>query len=190
MPARSAASSDRITPGLSERLSQERLTAVSPAADRELVFTRSFDAPRNLVFEMWTHPDHLARWWGPDGFTLTTIDMDVRAGGTWRFIMHGPDGTDYRNRVVYEEVSPPERLVYRHVPEKDTEPIDFQVTATFVARGPRTDLTMRMIFPTAAALQHVVKTYGADQGATQTLGRLEAHVKTTMAARAARGGQA
>ena len=73
------------------------------------------------MFKVWTDPQHLAHWWGPDGFTLTTREMDVRPGGVWRFIMHGPDGTDYKNRIVYTEVSPPGRLVYKHAGEDGDE---------------------------------------------------------------------
>ena len=73
------------------------------AAEREISITRLFDAPRELVFEAWTDPEQVVQWWGPHGFTTTIHEMDVRPGGVWRFIMHGPDGTDYDNRVVFEE---------------------------------------------------------------------------------------
>src|SRR5579863_6976594 len=102
-------------------------------ADRELVFTRHFVAPRELVFEAWTNPQHVAQWWGPVGFTTTIHEMDVRPGGEWRLTMRGPDGTDYKNRIVFLEVAKPERLVYKHEPEKDTEPVNFETTVTFAA---------------------------------------------------------
>jgi uncharacterized protein YndB with AHSA1/START domain len=152
--------------------------ATSPTADRELVFTRILDAPRALVWEVWTDPKHVAEWWGPLGFSITTHSMDVRPGGEWRLVMHGPDGTDYNNRIVYVEVVKPERLVYKHVPDKDTEPVSFETTVTFAERDGKTALTMRMLFPSAKALQHVVRTYGAEEGAKQTLGRLAAHLAT------------
>ncbi|HEU0053538.1 MAG TPA: SRPBCC domain-containing protein, partial [Longimicrobium sp.] len=87
-------------------------TAPFPTADREVVQSRVFDAPRELVFDAWTDPAAVAEWFGPDGFTITTYEMDVRPGGVWRFTMHGPDGTDFPNRVDYHEVVRPERLVY------------------------------------------------------------------------------
>ena len=80
------------------------------AAEREIRITRVFDAPRELVFEAWTDRDQVVEWWGPHGFTTTIHEMDVRPGGVWRFVMHGPDGTDYNNHVVFEEVVEPERL--------------------------------------------------------------------------------
>ena len=69
--------------------------SIEHTADREIVATRVFDAPRDLVFRMWTDPAHIVHWWGPNGFTTTIHEMDVRPGGMWRFIMHGPDGVDY-----------------------------------------------------------------------------------------------
>ena len=89
--------------------------SAAPAAtlpsDREIVLTRAFAAPRELVWRAWTEPEHFARWMGPDGFTTTVREMDVREGGTSRYTMRGPDGTDYPNRVIYREVVRPERLV-------------------------------------------------------------------------------
>jgi uncharacterized protein YndB with AHSA1/START domain len=152
------------------------MSNVAPTADRELVFTRAYDAPRELVFDAWIRPEHVAQWWGPNGFRTTIHEMDVRPGGNWRFIMHGPDGTDYPNRIVFVEIVRPERLVYQHVPEPGTEPVSFEVTVIFAEQGGRTKLTMRSVFPSAAARDHVVRTYKADEGARQTLGRLAEHL--------------
>src|SRR5262245_61006115 len=79
---------------------------------RAMVGMREFDAPRELVWTAWTDPKHLSQWWGPDGFTTTTSAFDMRPGGVWRFVMHGPDGRDYENRVTFDEIVKPERLVY------------------------------------------------------------------------------
>src|SRR5882724_10217009 len=152
--------------------SNASISPAAAAAERELVFTRVFDAPRDLVFEAWTDPKHVAQWWGPKGFSTTIQEMDVRPGGTWRLVMHGPDGVDYKNRIIFREVVKPERLVYEHSPEKGTEPVSFEVTVTFAEQGGKTNLTMRMLFPSAAAREHVVNKYGAIEGANQTLGRL------------------
>jgi uncharacterized protein YndB with AHSA1/START domain len=149
--------------------SLERLEALvqSATADREIVTTRVFDAPRELVFQMWTDPKHVGRWWGPNGFTTTTHEMDVRPGGVWRFVMHGPDGVDYPNHIAYREVVKPERLTYLHGPT----PL-FDVTVTFEERGGKTELTMRALFETAAQRDQVVKDFGAMEGAKQHLARL------------------
>ena len=145
-------------------------------ADRELVYTRIFDAPRALVFEAWTDPKHIVQWWGPTGFTTTIHEMDVRPGGIWRLVMRGPDGVDYKNRIVFLEVVKPARLVYKHDPEPGSEPVTFQTTVTFDEENGKTKLTMHQLFPSAAVRDHVVEKYRAVEGANQTLGRLAAHL--------------
>ena len=140
--------------------------------DREIAATRVFDAPRELVWKVWTDPEHVAKWWGPDGFTTTTHSMEVKPGGVWRFVMHGPDGRDYQNKITYLEVVKPERLVYKHGGDKEVEPVNFHVTVTFREQDGKTRLDMRMIFPSAKARDHVIETYGAFEGLKQHLGRL------------------
>lgn len=144
--------------------------------DRELVFNRVFDAPRELVFEAWTDPKHVGHWWGPNGFTITTHEMDVRPGGVWRFIMHGPDGVDYENKIVYTEIVKPERLVYLHGSDEEDESGQFQVTVTFAEQGSKTRITMQMLFASAADRDRVVEEFGAIEGANQTLDRLAAYL--------------
>jgi uncharacterized protein YndB with AHSA1/START domain len=85
---------------------------------------------RALVFETSTDPKHLAHWWGPNGFTLTTYEMEFKPGGVWRLVMHGPDGRNYQNTVVYVEIADSERLIYRH-----PSPPEFQMTVTFADEG-------------------------------------------------------
>jgi uncharacterized protein YndB with AHSA1/START domain len=152
-------------------------TAVS--ADREITATRIFDAPREMVFDAWTDADRIGRWWGPNGFTTTTYEMDVRPGGVWRFVMHGPDGRDYKNKILYLEVVRPERLVYRHAGEEDTEPVKFHVTVTFAERGGKTELSVRMVFESAAERDRVAREYGAVEGLHQTLKRLSEYLAQT-----------
>jgi len=144
---------------------------------RMIIATRVFDAPRDLVFEAWTDPKHLAQWWGPTGFTTTTRSIDFRSGGVWRFVMHGPDGRDYENRISYVEIVKPERLVYRHGGGEDVEPVQFEVMVTFEDLKGKTKLTMQMVFPSAAERERVIKDYGADKGLAQTLARLGEYVK-------------
>jgi uncharacterized protein YndB with AHSA1/START domain len=142
-------------------------------AEREIAATREFNAPRELVFKVWTEPQHIGKWWGPTGFSTTTHEMDVRTGGVWRFVMHGPDGTDYDNEITYVEVTPPERLVYDHGPSPR-----FRVTVTFAEKGSRTVLSLRMLFETAAERDKVAKEFGAVEGLNQTLDRLGEHLTT------------
>jgi uncharacterized protein YndB with AHSA1/START domain len=144
---------------------------------RSIIGTREFDAPRELVFSVFTDPKHLAQWWGPDGFTTTTSAFEFRPGGIWRFVMHGPDGRDYENRITFDEIVAPERIAYRHGGGDDVEPVQFATTITFKDLGnSRTLLTWHGRFPSAAERTRVIKKYGADKGLVQNLARLAAHV--------------
>ena len=149
-------------------------TAASSTADREIVITRLIDAPRELLFRAWTDPTQVGKWWGPTGFTTTTHEMNVKPGGAWRFIMHGPDGTDYDNEILYLEVVKPERLVYDH--GEPGKPGYFKVWITFAEEAGKTRLTLRSLFETAAARDYVVREHKAIDGGNQTLDRFEAHV--------------
>jgi len=116
----------------------------SETTDPEIVTTRKFATSREELFDAWTDPARLARWWGPRGFTNTFETFDLRPGGEWRFVMHGPDGTDYRNRSIFAEISAPDRIVFDHVSGHK-----FRVVATFETEGDGTRLTFRMIFDSA-----------------------------------------
>jgi uncharacterized protein YndB with AHSA1/START domain len=144
-------------------------------ADREIVLTRIFDAPRELVFEAYTDARHLDEWWGPRGFVTKTIEHDARVGGAWRFTMLAPDGTVFPNRVVYTEVVRPERLAYLHDSDVDDDPRRFQVTVTFADLGGRTELTSRMLLATPEQRAQVVG-FGAIELGYQTLDRFAEHL--------------
>jgi uncharacterized protein YndB with AHSA1/START domain len=146
--------------------SMERL-AQHVTADRSIVATRVFDAPRELVFDAFTDPEHISNWWGPRGFTTTTYEMDVRPGGIWRHTMHGPDGADYENEIIYVEVARPALIVYDHI----SKPL-FRSTIGFEDHCGKTRLTMHMLFATAEEREWVARTHGAVEGAQQTLARL------------------
>jgi uncharacterized protein YndB with AHSA1/START domain len=146
---------------------------------RVIIGTREFDAPRELVWQAWSDPKHLSQWWGPDGFTTTTNAFEMRPGGVWRFVMHGPDGRDYENRVMFDEVVKPERLAYHHGGGDDVEPVQFRTIVTFEELGGnRTRLTMRGTFPSAEERARVIREYGADKGLAQTMSRLGDYLAT------------
>ncbi len=113
--------------------------------DREIVSTRVVNAPRERVFRAWTEAEHLRQWWGPKGFTNTFQEFDPRPGGAWRFVMHGPDGTDYPNESRFVEVVEPERIVFDHA----CAPL-FRVTATFEDELGKTKVVFKMVFENAA----------------------------------------
>jgi len=146
---------------------------------RSIIGSRVLDAPRALVFSVWTDPKHLAQWWGPNGFTTTTHSYDFRPGGVWRFVMHGPDGRDYQNRITYDEIIPPERIVYRHGGGDDVEPVQFTQTVTFEDLGNgQTRLAWHGKFTSAEERTRVIREYGADKGLVQTMARLADYVVT------------
>ena len=148
--------------------------------------SRLLDAPRELVFSAFTDPEHLAQWWGPNGFTTTTHDFEFRPGGVWHFVMHGPDGRDYQNRITYEEIIRPERIVYRHGGGEDVEPVQFIQTVMLEdLGGDRTQLTWHGQFPSAEERARVIKNYGADKGLSQTMARLVDYVATMAAEKTA-----
>lgn len=137
---------------------------------RELVMTRVFDAPRDLVFQAWSDPEMLKHWWGPDGFTLPFLEMDQRAGGKWRACMRASDGTNHWQHGVTREVVPPERLVFTTVWESDPTH-EMLVSIDFVAKGRKTEITLRQQFFRAAQDRD-----GHRDGWTQSLNRLAAYL--------------
>lgn len=158
--------------------------------DREIVITRAFDAPRELVFKAWTDPQHLAHWWGPDGFTTRIQEMDVRPGGAWNLIMRGPDGTDYPNHSIFTEVVKNERLAYSHGGGKEGgTPADFHATVTFEKDGEKTRVTLRMLFKSAALRNQIATEYGAIEGGKQTFARLAEHLRKMDSAAATASGE-
>ncbi|MCC3373663.1 SRPBCC family protein [Cohnella sp. REN36] len=142
---------------------------IGAAEANEFVATREIHATPALVYEAWTNPEHLAQWWGPSGFTNTFQQFDLRPGGVWEFVMHGPDGVDYPNKSEFVEVSP-ERIVLRH-----TCAPYFQLTATFEDLGGKTRLTWRQRFESAAVFNSVRKF--ATSANEQNLDRLEAQLQ-------------
>jgi uncharacterized protein YndB with AHSA1/START domain len=135
--------------------------------DRELLLTRTLNAPVKLVWEVWTKPEHLANWWGPNGFTNTISDMEVKPGGAFNLIMHGPDGTDYDNMSTYNEVVPFEKLVFEHT----TYP-HILFTISFEAQGDKTLLRWHMLFDSAEILADVAKKHQAIEGQKQNVEKL------------------
>jgi uncharacterized protein YndB with AHSA1/START domain len=150
---------------------------VQMASTKELVITRVFDAPRELVFKAWTEVDRLKRWWGPKHFTNPVCEIDVRPGGAMRIHMRGPDGTIYPMTGVYHEITEPERLVFTaSALDEDGNPLFEQMTTvTFAGHEGKTKLTVHAVFseirPEAAP--HLA---GAEMGWNMSLDRLAEEV--------------
>ena len=145
----------------------------SPTADRELIISRLLNAPVDLVWEVWTNPEHIKNWWGPDGFTNTISTMDVKKDGEWNLVMHGPDGTDYKNKSVYKEIIKNKKIVYEHLSAPK-----FTATIKFDAQGEKTILTWHMLFESKEQFIQVVKTFRADEGLRQNTEKLDHYLQT------------
>lgn len=149
------------------------MPATSRSNDIRLV--RVYDAPVSAVWDAWTIPAQVEQWWGPRGFTITTHSKDLRAGGTWRYTMHGPDGVDYPNITTYHVVEPHKKLVYDHGATDDRPPL-FRVTVTFTEARGKTRMEMVSTFATAeVAVQmgHFIR----QAGGTATWDRLAEHLE-------------
>jgi uncharacterized protein YndB with AHSA1/START domain len=149
---------------------------VERPSDREVVFSRRLAAPIELVWEVWTRPEHLHQWFGPTGFTTTTHEFAFGPDGVWRFTMHGPDGTDYPNRIVFREIVPPSRLVYENGWDLPGAPLDFRVVVSLVPDGKGTRLSIHMTWHDAEALRTAVDRYGVLEGGEQTLERMAGYL--------------
>ncbi len=147
----------------------------SNTADREIRISRLLNAPVDLVWEVWTNPDHVKNWWGPNGFTNTITKMDITPEGEWDLVMHGPDGTDYKNKSVFKEVIPNKKLVYQHVSAPR-----FTATIQFEAQGDKTFITWHMLFETAEQFMQVVKTFKADEGLKQNIEKLGSYLQAQL----------
>ncbi len=135
--------------------------------DRELSISRLLNAPIELVWKVWTEPEHIANWWGPNGFTNTIHIMDVKPGGEWKFVMHGPDGKNYPNKSTFKEIVLHKKIVYQHFNPNFTATIEFE------KQDKKTLLNWRMVFDTKEEFIAVVKQHNAAEGMKQNVEKLE-----------------
>jgi uncharacterized protein YndB with AHSA1/START domain len=142
---------------------------VTTPTDREIVLTRVFDAPRRLVWDAFTKPELLKRWFGPRGWSLVVCDVDLRVGGGFRFVLRGPDRRDMGMRGVYREIMPPERSV--HMESFDDYPGESQVTAVFVEQAGKTTLSATVLYPSKEIRDAVIKS-GMEHGAAESYDKL------------------
>ena len=142
---------------------------VTTPTDREIIMTRVFDAPRRLVFDAFSKPELLKRWFGPRGWSLVVCEVDFKVGGGFRFVLRGPDGKQMGMRGVYREITPPERSV--HMESFDDYPGESQVTAIFVEQGGKTTLIATVLYASQEVRDAVIKS-GMEHGAAETYDRL------------------
>ncbi|AOP36405.1 ATPase [Leptospira tipperaryensis] len=147
--------------------------------ENKVIYKRYFDIPIELLFDVWSSQEHLSEWWGPDGFTLTTRSMDFSNGGIWDFVMHGPDGHDYKNKIQFIEIKKPHYIYYKHLGDGEgTKDVDFQSKIIFEESGEGVNLTMEQIFPSKEELERVNEKYGAIEGAKQHIANLGKYLET------------
>ena len=142
---------------------------VTTPSDCEIVLTRVFDAPRHLVFDAFSKPELLKRWFGPRGWSLVVCEVDLRVGGGFRFVLRSPDGKEMGMCGVYREITPPERSV--HMESFDDYPGESQVTAVFVEQGGKTTLTATVLYPSREVRDAVIQS-GMEHGAAESYDRL------------------
>ena len=154
--------------------------ATTWALDREIVLVRVLDAPREAVFAAWTDADAFCEWFGPDGFTCTVREMDVRNGGRARFDMTSGDGTVFTNRFDYVAILPSERLVMDHGSDTDNDPARFRVTVSFDEQADgKTVLTLRQLHPTVEQRDGGIG-FGAVELGLQTMQKLAASSRSRL----------
>ena len=146
----------------------------STTADREIVVTRVFDAPRELVFAAFTEQEHAENWWIPNG---TTHEWNGKPGGVWRYSMPGPGGSEVSFKVKFVEIDKPARLVYDHGTDAEDAPEPVRTTVTFEEQNGKTKVTLQLHFATAGAREEAAK-HGAVAGAKQALKNLADYVAT------------
>jgi uncharacterized protein YndB with AHSA1/START domain len=142
---------------------------VTTPTDRQIVLTRVFEAPRNLVFDAFTKPELLRRWFGPRGWSLEVCEVDLKVNGTFRFVLRGPDGTQMGMRGVYREIAPPGRSV--HTEWFDDYPGESQVTTVLVEQEGKTTLTATVLYPSREVRDAVIK-FGMEHGAAESYDKL------------------
>lgn len=144
--------------------------------DREVVMSRVLDADRDTAFRAWTDPSQIVLWFGPDGFVLETHEIDIRAGGVWRFDMIAPDGTRYPNRMEFLRIDAPRLIEVNHGADVDPDPNGFRMLLTFDEQGDgKTVITLRQMHPTPER-RAIVIGFGAVKYGGQTLDKLAHHV--------------
>ena len=153
-------------------------TTTSSTADREFTISRVVNAPQALVFEVWTKPEHLAHWWGPDGCSVTTEEASIKVGGRWKFTMHAPNGVGYPTEIEYQEVTPVTKLRYSVSGKDHPVHLNFNTTVTFEDVGAgKTKVTMTGLFQTKEALEFVLREHRAKEGGEQTIAKFAAYVE-------------
>lgn len=163
-------------------MAEGRSVTMEVAGERELIGSRVFDAPRELVWKAYTEAEHIAKWWGPDGFTTVVPRLELRPGGVWHYGMKSDEWGDAWGKAIYREIVPPERLVYTDMfSDEEGNSVEgmpeSEVTITFAEQDGRTLMTSRTVFASAEERAQVIE-MGMEEGLAQTLDNLAEYLKT------------
>jgi uncharacterized protein YndB with AHSA1/START domain len=146
-------------------------------SDREILIERVFDAPRRLVFDALTKPEHVAHWYGPRAMTLTSCEIDLRVGGAWRYVLRDPAGNDFGFSGEYRDIVPPERLVSTENFEGIPPGHDYLVTVTLDEQDGKTTLRSHLQYKTPEDRDGHIQS-GMEPGMRETYDRLAEHLAT------------
>lgn len=161
-------------------MSENMKTQVTLPSDEEILISRTFNAPRDLMWQMYTTAEHLQHWWGPEGWTLPVCEVDFRPGGTWFYCMQGPDGMRSCGKATYLEIDAPARIVYEDA-FTDNDGHVFEdmpvghITLEFAEKDGQTTVLNTVRYPTQADRDKVIE-MGMEAGIDQTFNRLEAYL--------------
>jgi uncharacterized protein YndB with AHSA1/START domain len=143
----------------------------SSTADREIFISRKLNAPVEMVWELWTKPEHITNWWGPNEFSNTISTMNVTPGGEWKLVMHSPDGTDYYNESIFREVILHKKIVYEHISyPRHIATVDFE------EQGEYTFIKWHMLFESAEEFIAVARAHKLVEGMKQNMKKLENYI--------------
>jgi len=140
--------------------------------NRELRIAGTFKAPINLMWEVWTNPERIVNWWGPNGFTSTINKMDFREGGEWKLTMYGPDGTNYPNRSIFKEIVPFRKIVFEHFNPH------FTTIVLFESKGEETQIDWTLLFDTVEMRETIIKVHKAEEGQKENIEKLGNYLST------------
>ena len=148
---------------------------VTTPSDREIVMTREFDAPRELVFEAHSSCEHLSKWWGPRKYEVVSCDVDFRPGGSWRIVHRGPDGEEYGFHGKYREIVPPERITWTFEFEGTPGSVTVE-TMTLEEHDGKTTFSATSVYDTVQERDGMLES-GMESGAAEAMDRLDEYLE-------------
>lgn len=147
-------------------------TGKNNITDRELHFSRILNAPVQIVWEVWTNPEEISLWWGPDGFRNTIQKMEIKPGGEWNMIMHAPNGTDFEIKSIFKEIVKHRKIVYEQLTH-----FKYIATIEFESREDKTFISWNMLFESKEKLMEAAKIYGVIEGFKQNTEKLDNYLQ-------------